>query len=93
MIYATILTLCFIGNTCDDYVIDTASTQDDCYTNLIIDSQKMATAWGAFVPRIAPSNTKAMREFLDDHNLYSINPNHLTDYDYTCQVIQEEQIP
>lgn len=93
MIYATILTLCFIGNTCDDYVVDTASTQDDCYTNLISDNQKMAVAWGPFVPRISPGNTKAMREFLDEHKLYSVNPNQLIDYDYTCQVIADNQIP
>lgn len=84
MIYATLLTLCFIGNTCDDYVIDTASTQGDCYTNLIIDSRNLAIAW---------QQPTAMREFLDDHKLYSVKVSSLTNYDYTCQVIQEEQIP
>lgn len=88
MIYATILTLCFIGNTCDDYIIDTASTQDDCYTNLISDSQKMALAWSSRNLAVT-----SMREFLDDHKLYSVKVRSLTNYDYTCQAIADSDIP
>lgn len=85
MIFATVLSLCLsIGdNTCNDYIVDVATTQSDCMDNLIVQSTRMASVW---------TDDAKLAYYLKTFNVVEPIPL-LNDYDYTCKPIADKDIP
>lgn len=85
MIFATIFFACTYA-TCNGYVIDTAKTESDCYQNMMSPSESFADRWA-----IKDSGVP-LQEWLDKFKI-SETADELTDYDFTCEPIKEDDIP
>lgn len=84
--YALILTLCSFGS-CNGYVIATDDqwhTPQQCEVELVKESDKFADVWGY--------SMKGMQKYLDRFNVKE-DVQTLVDYDYTCELIAEQDIP
>lgn len=80
--FAVILTLCTYA-ACNGYIVDHATTHDDCMTNLVAQSERFADVW---------HNDKELTKYLSQFNVVE-DVTLLTDYDYTCEFIPEAEIP
>ena len=83
-IYATVLSLCINATDCDSYITDVAQTKEDCYTNLIVQAKDMSKVWN--------KKGKPLSYFLKQFHIVE-SPKYLADYDYTCQPLEEDEIP
>jgi len=71
---------------CNGYIVDTASSESDCYQNMIKPSESFANVWSvseSYVP---------LQKWLDEHKI-SETANELTDYDFTCEFVPDSEIP
>lgn len=84
-IFATVLSLCLnVGDDqCNDYIVDVAKSQYDCMTNLVTQSKHMADVWNDDV-KLAPF----LKQFHIVEPLATLN-----DYDYTCKMIADKDMP
>lgn len=71
---------------CNGYVIDTAKTEDDCYTNLIAHSDRFAEVWAV------KNSPDPLQQWLNKFKI-SETAHELTDYDFTCEFIKQADIP
>lgn len=84
-IFATMFFACTYA-TCNGYVVDTAKTPDDCYQNMVSPSESFADVWAI------KDSAIPMQEWLDKYKITE-TPNELTDYDFTCERIEQDDIP
>lgn len=80
--FFTILSLC-TAMACNDYYVDKALTQDDCMTNLVEHSDKMADVW---------LNEKDLQLFMTANRIYQ-DMALVSNYDYVCEFVPDNLIP
>lgn len=71
---------------CNTYAIDTADSSRDCMTNLVKHSDEFANVWAI------TTTPKPLQAWLDKFNVSEDAPL-LTDYDFTCEPIHEDNTP
>lgn len=81
MILATVLTLCTLS--CNDYVVDTATTQRDAAVNLVAHTQEMKRSWG---------DDAALNKLFTRYNV-SENAHTVQIWEINTKNIPEDQIP
>lgn len=86
MIFATVLSLCVGATDCNDYIVDVATTNSDCMTNLITHSSRMSTVWML-------DNMPELEKYLKTFNIVEPDVEAITDYDFTCKMVADRDIP
>lgn len=85
-VFALVMSLCIDKNNCNDYVIDSSPKESDCHQMLESYGDSFAVAWGS---DYANSD---LTKWLKPYNI--IEPiERVTDYDFTCPFIPDEQLP
>ena len=84
--FAVVLSLCLNQNECNDYVIDTTDTEAKCGQMLESYGDSFAVAWGS-----DHANQDLERWLKPYHIIDDIK--RVTDYDFTCPFIPDEQMP
>lgn len=85
MLIATMFTACTYA-ACNTYAIDTADSSKDCYRNLEVHSQDFANVWAI------TDTPKPLQEWLDKFHVGE-SAEQLTDYDFTCEPVHNDDIP
>jgi len=80
--FATVLTLCTFAS-CNTYVVDTAGTQKDCTTNLGASYVDFAMVW---------NDDRKLTAYLKSLNITE-DVKFIVNYDHTCELIEEGDIP
>ena len=83
--FATIFAACTYA-ACNGYVIDTAPSAGDCHTNLSEHSERFAQVWAV------KNSPDPLDRWLAEFRI-SESADELTDYDFTCEYIPDDQIP
>ncbi|UAV84655.1 hypothetical protein PHB09_160 [Pseudomonas phage PHB09] len=81
MILATILTVCTLS--CNDYIIDTATTSQDAAVNLVAHSQEIKRVW---------DNTQELDKLFTRYNI-SEDAHTVQIWELNTKNIPEDQIP
>ena len=93
--FALILTLCSFGS-CNGYVIatdDQWTTQEPCNQTLYVESDLFGKAFTFdSQSRLVALNHKLAQSYLDRFNVRE-DLTTLTDYDFTCTRINDDEIP
>lgn len=85
-IYAVVLSLCIGQKDCNDYVIDSTSTEAECHQMLESYGDSFAVAWGS---DFANSD---LTKWLKPYKI--IEPiERVTEYDFTCPFIPDSELP
>lgn len=85
-LFAVVLSLCIDATNCNDYVIDSSPVENDCHQMLESYSDSFAVAWGSDYAN------DDLRKWLKPYNI--LEPvERVTDYDFTCPLIADSDIP
>lgn len=85
-VYAVVLSLCLNKNECNDYVIDSASNESQCGQMLESYSDSFAVAWGS------DHANDDLKRWLKPYKIID-QIERITDYDFTCPFIPDEDMP
>jgi hypothetical protein len=85
-VYAVVLSLCIGSKDCNDYVIDSTSTEKECHQMLESYGDSFAVAWGSDF-----ANTDLTKWLKPYHIIEPIE--RVTDYDFTCPFIPDSELP
>lgn len=83
--FATMFFACTYA-ACNGYVIDTANTDAQCYDNLVAHSDDFANVWEV------KTSPDPLQKWLNEFKI-SETAEELTDYDFTCEFIKQDDIP
>lgn len=85
MLIALVFTACTYA-ACNTYAIDTSDSSKECYQQMVEPSESFARAWAI------TTTPTPLQDWLDKHNVGE-DATLLTDYDFTCEPIHNDDIP